>query len=239
VRALRPGLSEARNHGLAAASHAWVAYIDDDARVAPGWRNAVARAIAAARADVVCIGGPIVADWAVERPRWLTREVEVWFTVWNPGEAARESCDEALFCGANMVWRRDVLRDLGGFDPALGRKGGSLLSREESAAWVVAKEAGGWSRFEPGARVFHHVALERISRRWLLKRVHWEGISMIRSSRPERALRGAVVRLWRLVARPLDLARALAFLCGGTDPVRACHVAYKLGEVRELLRFAP
>ena len=41
-----PGLSIARNAGLAAARTPWVAYIDDDAAVAPDWAGAIATAVA-------------------------------------------------------------------------------------------------------------------------------------------------------------------------------------------------
>ena len=58
VREPRPGLSCARNRGLAEASADIVAFTDDDVGVDPWWLNGIARGFRAA-SDVACVTGLI------------------------------------------------------------------------------------------------------------------------------------------------------------------------------------
>src|SRR5436309_2199906 len=69
----RPGLSLARNRALDwAPGDGVIAFVDDDAVVAPGWAAALERRWAEADDDVACIGGPIRPRWAVPPPAWLS-----------------------------------------------------------------------------------------------------------------------------------------------------------------------
>ena len=68
LRAGRPGASLARNLGWRSARADVVAFVDDDVRVAPGWRAALDEALAAA--DFVCGGVRVPpAQEGVERPK--------------------------------------------------------------------------------------------------------------------------------------------------------------------------
>lgn len=107
VRAQRPGASLARNLGWHATSAAVVAFVDDDVQVAPGWRSALAAAIAGV--DFVC-GRVAVPPSQVgaERPVAVTPDVP------------RQPLGDLRGVSANLAVRRTALEGCGGFDERLG-----------------------------------------------------------------------------------------------------------------------
>jgi GT2 family glycosyltransferase len=181
VRLDAPGLSAARNAGLLAVRTPWVAYVDDDARVAPDWITAIAAAIARLPPNTAAIGGPIVPDWEAPCPSWWPTELVPALTVldWDrPGFMGDGSLPAHVEpYGANMVFRCDALRAVGGFPLDLGRVGGKLLSGEE--AWVVrALRKTGWEvHYEPSVTVTHSIQAGRLTPSWLLSRQFWSGVS--------------------------------------------------------------
>ncbi|MEU2239356.1 glycosyltransferase family 2 protein [Streptomyces sp. NPDC018338] len=131
VRYLRepvPGLARAHNRGLAAAHGEIAAFTDDDTLVDPLWLTAL---VAPFQADprTGCVTGLIV-------PAELDTEAQVALErhgAFGKGYAActwslRAPSADPLFpftagrfgSGANMAFRTELLRELGGFDPATG-----------------------------------------------------------------------------------------------------------------------
>ena len=79
--------------------------------------------------------------------------------------------------GANMAFHRDALLELGGFDTNLGRKGSTLLSGEEAAIVHRLRQRGLPVYYCGRAVVWHAVPPARRRRRWLWKRMFWDGAS--------------------------------------------------------------
>jgi len=164
VRELRPGLSAARNRGLAEAHSEVIAYTDDDVVVDPGWATGLARGFLR-RDDVACVTGLVASaslDTAAER--YFDARVS-----WSDSCAPRlfhtssSSASDPLFpyqpglfgTGANFGFRTSVLRDLGGFDEALGA--GSLTAGgEDLDAFVRLLLEGFALAYEPSALVWHY-----------------------------------------------------------------------------------
>jgi len=120
------GLSHARNRGWREALGWYVGYVDDDCRVPREW---VARAIKIIdELSPAAFGGPYYAFLESGYPRWFRYGDHV------PKE---RSCFLGMeewwaLSGGNLFIRRDLLAQLGGFDPALGKRGSKVSFGEET-----------------------------------------------------------------------------------------------------------
>lgn len=165
VREDRPGLSWARNRGLAEARREIIAFTDDDARADPWWLAELARGFASAP-DVACVTGATL-------PAELETASQAWFEQWGGFNKYRgwqpqtvrlsaPPADDPFFpyltprygAGVNMAFRRQTLADLGGFDPALGA-GTPTSGAEDIEAFLRVLLAGHALRCQPTALLYH------------------------------------------------------------------------------------
>lgn len=128
VREPRPGLAVAHNRGIAAATGELLAFTDDDVLADPGW---VASLVAGfARADrPACVTGLILPAELRTPAQLMLHHHGGYAKGFEPVVYGADAPpDDPLFpftagrfgSGANMAFRADVLRDMGGFDPATG-----------------------------------------------------------------------------------------------------------------------
>lgn len=237
VRLDRPGLSAARNAGMAATDARWVGFLDDDAVPAPDWSAAMHARIAALPDDIAVLGGRILPAWEAPLPDW-------WPAMWRgiltivEWDGAGRTGDPALPAGiepygANIAYRADALRHEGGFPEELGRIGTHLLSGEE--AFVTRSLAArGLGAFYDGAAVVHHsIQAPRLTPQWLLPRVYWQGASDAVVAR--RLGHGMAARLRALRMMLRNLPRLPSLKEDGASTARMetrCRAQYALGYLR-------
>lgn len=172
-----PGLATARNVALREAKAPLIAYIDDDAIAEPGWIPALLDAFARhPKVDVVF--GPVIPIWpGAARPDWIDPAFEAAFTVLDLGSVSRLAKPQESGFGANLAFRVEALRHIGGFPENLGRIRGALLSGEELAVQTRLRQLGSDLFYAAAARVRHHVGAERLRLTWLLARFAWQAVS--------------------------------------------------------------
>ena len=143
-----PGVSYARNRGIAETSAPLLVFIDDDERINPGFLRAYADFFDA-HPDAVVAGGRIIAEYVTGRPVWLSKYTEM--PIANPmdfGDAVRPFPAGRVPGGGNMAFRRSAALRYGGFDPSLGRVGRMLIGGAENVVTMFRQQLCGIS-FRP------------------------------------------------------------------------------------------
>jgi glycosyltransferase involved in cell wall biosynthesis len=245
LRVDQPGVSFARNAGAAAARSSYIAYIDDDAIPAVDWIERIQAAIVETGPTPALIGGRILPHWEAPLPAWWPAQLRGTLSIIEfegRGEYRTTALPPGLEpYGANMVVHVPTLLALGGFGRDSGRIGTALLSDEEvQLAWRM-QAAGFSTRYDPRIVVRHQIQATRLSPRWLLSRLYWQGVSTVRTRR----LLGEPGAVWRELPRRLTVAALLApfgLLPRDSISLVPCRwrLAYSAGFVRAALgpRFA-
>jgi len=180
------GASGSRNSGVAAASGAVAAFLDDDAVASPDWLAALLRAYG--EPNVAGVGGSITPEWPERRPAWFPEEFD-WVVGCTYRGMPETTAPVRNLIGANMSVRRDVLERVGGF-----REGFGNVKSAVSAGWAGESRASScedtelcirvsqahpelrWI-YEPRARVRHRVPPHRCTWRYYLSRSREEGLA--------------------------------------------------------------
>lgn len=164
VKEPHPGLGWAHNCGLAHAAGEYIAFTDDDVIVDRHWLSELIRGFALG-ANVGCVTGLVV-------PQEIETPSQFWFDThsgFNKGYRRRiydlraNRPEDRLFpyrtsmfgTGANMAFRTEALRSVGGLDPVLG-PGTPATNGEDLDIYFRIVEAGYQLVYQPSALV-HHV----------------------------------------------------------------------------------
>ncbi len=158
-----PGLSRARNHGLARAQYDVVCFTDDDTQVDPGWPSAVAAGFAA-DPETVCVSGLVASSSLNTGSERFFDSRYSWGEAFEPRryDLTTHRHSSALYpysagvfgTGANLAIRRSALTDLGGFDPILGA-GGPGRGGEDLDMFLRIILAGSRISYLPSSLVWH------------------------------------------------------------------------------------
>ena len=143
IRTKNGGLSQARNVGIQAATGEMVAFIDDDAYPDIHWLKFLAKTIIEGKH--VGVGGPNLPP---PNDGWKADAVAN--SPGNPNVVLLTDKVAEHIPGVNMMFRKDALNKIGGFDPIFRTAGDDV-----DLCWRL-REAGGIIGFSPAAMVWHH-----------------------------------------------------------------------------------
>jgi len=163
-----PGLSHARNRGMREARGEYLAYIDDDARAAADWLEVAERLIRSVQPRIDCLGGPYHPFYTSPKPDWFKDEYEVR----GFGNQPRQLGRKEYISGANMIWAKDSLEMIGGFNVRLGVIGNQLVLGEETFAFeqVWQQKETPVFYYSPAVMIYHWVPDFKMTVSYLLRR---------------------------------------------------------------------
>jgi glycosyltransferase involved in cell wall biosynthesis len=174
VREPRPGLSCARNRGLIEASADIVAFTDDDVTVDPWWLAGIVRGFRAAP-EVGCVTGMIATAQLENAAQLYFHLREAWGAVCerrifdlveNRDDSPLYPYSPGIFgAGANFAVSRTVMKEIGGFNEALGA--GTLSGGgEDLEIFMRIILSGNRIVYEPAAVVshYHRTDLDELTR---------------------------------------------------------------------------
>lgn len=172
-----PGLSGARNSGVAIARGDVVAFVDDDAAAEEGWARHLL-ATYQTSPDVIGVAGSVRPEWRGARPAWFPDEF-LWVVGCSYRGLPTELAPVRNGIGANMSFRRSVFDQVGGFDGNIGRFGADAAGCEETEFSIRVRRAmpSGLVLMEPRAVCLHSVGPERTERAYFRRRCNAEGRS--------------------------------------------------------------
>jgi O-antigen biosynthesis protein len=173
LRSAGAGLAAAHNRGLEAARGAIVAFTDDDVTVDRRWVTEIAAGFAR-DPRIGCVTGLIL-------PAELRTPAQIWADgQWGLAKGFREelharplrrlSADPYPYTagrfgsGANMAFRAETLRAIGGFDPLVGA-GTPARGGDDLAAFFAVVASGRSILFTPAALVWHWYGEDRDAQR--------------------------------------------------------------------------
>lgn len=159
-----PNLSRARNRGASEARGVYLAYIDDDCEVLPGWVSALLNDFQQYSPDFA--GGPIYPLYRSPKPYWYKDEWEI-----RAYHGDKPKKVDSYFSGGNFLVKRDLAIKLGGFNEGLGMAGGKIAYGEETDLMIRAKEINPKlnTMYFPNAAVKHEVRANKMAIRWCIQ----------------------------------------------------------------------
>ncbi|WP_372400658.1 glycosyltransferase family A protein (plasmid) [Azospirillum sp. HJ39] len=173
----QPGVGFARNRGVAEAAGALIAFIDDDERACDGWLERLLDPFHRLGDAVDIVAGEVEPDFGeLSRPAWLADDLLHFFSCrWGWDSDSRFLHEKEWFGEGNCAFRKRLLNGRS-FPTDLGRKGDGLLSNE-GVVFLELRAAGAATYYVPSATVSHFIHPERLSRRWVMRRMFYNGVS--------------------------------------------------------------
>jgi glycosyltransferase involved in cell wall biosynthesis len=170
-----PGISHARNCAIREARGEYLAFLDDDAWADAGWLENLIAPIRSIQPAPKCVVGPVSLVWDGKRPDWFPPRFESLLCSYRMGETSRFLKPGEYLLTTNSLFHRATLLKIGGMRTDLGHKRNVLIGGEDNDIFNRLLANGHCVYYAASANVFHPVPKERQTRRFLLRRLFWDG----------------------------------------------------------------
>ncbi len=169
------GLSVARNTGVRNSNSNIIAFTDDDVWVSETWAENILEVYK--NSSVRCAGGKVNMTnmEIIKDKKWLTNYFLRFLFPTEFPEHTGQIIAPYFLVGANMSFRKDVFEKYGLFDRKLGRIAKKLLSCEDTE--FIERLPKENIFFIKGAVVYGDIDEKRLNRKYMLKRLYWQGYS--------------------------------------------------------------
>ena len=208
----RQGKAQALTTGIAKSRAAFIAFTDDDVEIPEDWLENAVRPLME-WTDIDYTGGPVHPMYELSPPSWIAGDPGV---MWGPLALLDYGAEPFIFedrqripLGVNMAVRRSLIDRVGGFHPALERKGTSLMGQGQAEFFFRTRAAGARGLYVPTMRLRHHVPAARMTREYYRRWWYWKGIARARMQELH-----AISELGLDVASAPKIARVPRFMWG-------------------------
>ena len=225
-----PGLSYARNAGIAEARGEVLCFLDDDALARPDWLEQIWQAFES-RPDLGVAGGHIFLKYPQPRPPVLKAGLERFWTQFiTPQRSYTEVQNYMEFpWGANWCARRQALLEMGGFRGQYGRRKRDFSGGEELIAAILAQRLGFDVAIQPTAEVDHQPEQNRFTYTYLRKTIIAQIIIHYHMNRDQYLPRPITVKNnWRGAQRFARNVKKMLRMAGGERQALAVEYFYML-----------
>jgi glycosyltransferase involved in cell wall biosynthesis len=171
----RIGLSIARHTGIEKSSGDIIAFTDDDVWVTTYWSENILNIYN--NSQVLCAGGEVKMTNIdiIKEKKWISDYfMRFLFPTTFPNETGQILAPYFLI-GANMSFRKTTFQEYGLFDERLGRVRNKLLSSEDTE--MICRLPKENVFFVKNAQVLGKLDEKRLTKRYMLKRLFWQGYS--------------------------------------------------------------
>jgi glycosyltransferase involved in cell wall biosynthesis len=177
-----PGLLSGRHRGAEEAQGEILAYLDDDALLAPTWLEALKDAFR--DPGVGLVGGPSLPLFEVDPPPWLGK---LWWdfdggrtcgslSLIELGKVSKP-IDPCYVWGLNFSIRKEVFHECGGFHPDCVPKSLQRYQGDgETGLTLKAKEKRIAALYHPGVAVTHVIPTSRLTPEAFEQRAFYQGV---------------------------------------------------------------
>lgn len=213
----RIGLSQAKNTGIRNSKGRIVAFIDDDAEASQNWVKNLVNCFS--REEIWAVGGQVKPKFEISSPKWVPQK---YLFVLGVCDLGGKITKVPYIAGGNSALRREILKKIGFFRTSLGHRGSELLAGEELDLCNRIIQEKGKILYTPKAIIYHWVPRERLTKKYFIKRVFMEGITLVKLRKLKKEKKSDLLEVLRAI---LSFKRYLF----GRKFENCCDICFHLG----------
>jgi len=173
---IQPAISNSKtaNLGIEKSRGEIIAFIDDDAISEKNWIKEIQKIFQSKKVNIV--GGKTLLNYPENRLScWIGEKLKKYLGKFDLGNTFRKMRKKEFPGLSNFAARKEVFKKVGKFPEKLGYQKNRPLGGEETAFVISARKKGYAIYYNPKMIVYHSVHLEKVKRKYFLRKKFWEG----------------------------------------------------------------